>query len=154
MTHWNWKSAMLSAGSRGLIFFIACASSGWAAALTAMNIEFIFRAVISGWFGSLTERVARYDAPWSSVVLLFGLTVAAHLAEWALHAAAGTTQLTLGLAASVAFSVLSTAFNLFAMRRGTLVVGAGRRTMRDDLLAMPALIRDFVRAAVHRVRIA
>jgi len=41
-------------------------------------------------------------------------------------------------------TVVSTGFNLFAMRRGTLIVGAAGRTMLDDLKALPRLIVQFV----------
>jgi len=150
--HWNWKSAVLSAGCRGLIFFAANASSGWSAAMAALNIEFLYRAAISGWFGSLTERAGQPGAPTFAIRLLIAATVAAHVAEWGVHAVAGTTHLAASLGGSVALSVLSTAFNLFAMRRGTFIVGAGRRTLGHDLRILPALIGEFVRVAARRVR--
>ena len=152
--HWNWKSAVLSAGCRGLIFFAANASSGWSVAMAALNIEFLYRAAISGWFGSLTERAGRPGAPAFAIRWLIAATVAAHGAEWGVHAMAGTAHLAASLAGSVALSVLSTAFNLFAMRRGTFIVGAGRRTLGQDLRILPGLITQFARAAAGRLRLA
>ena len=83
--YWNWKSAVLSAGCRGLIFFSANVSGGWTVALAALNTEFLYRAAISGWFGSLTERAGRPGASRRAVQLLIAATVVAHVAEWGVH---------------------------------------------------------------------
>ena len=50
------------------------------------------------------------------------------------------------IAASVAFTSLSTAFNLFAMRRGALIVGADSGSLWKDLQSMPAILVAFIRA--------
>jgi len=152
--YWNWKSAVLSAGCRGLIFFSANVSGGWTVALAALNTEFLYRAAISGWFGSLTERAGRPGASRRAVQLLIAATVVAHVAEWGVHVMAGTAHLAASLAGSVALSIVSTAFTLFAMRRGTFIVGAGRRTLGADLRILPGLIAQFVRAAAGRLRLA
>jgi hypothetical protein len=61
----------------------------------------------------------------------------------------GTQKLAASMTASVAFTALSTAFNLFAMRRGVLIVGADRLTLRQDLRAMPRLVVLFAGAAAR-----
>jgi hypothetical protein len=48
------------------------------------------------------------------------------------------------IAASVVFTALSTLFNLYAMRRGALIVGAGRGSLLEDLRRSPALLADFL----------
>jgi hypothetical protein len=46
----------------------------------------------------------------------------------------------------VSFSVLSGLFNLFAMRRGVLIVGPGRRSITEDLRRIPGVIAAFLMA--------
>ena len=72
------------------------------------------------------------------------LPAAGHLGELILHSLRGTPNLTTALTASIAFTGVSTAFNLFAMRRGALIVGAGERPLAEDLRAMPKLLLLFV----------
>jgi hypothetical protein len=58
--------------------------------------------------------------------------------------------------------MISTAFNIYAMRRGALIIGAGAQPLRRDLRRIPGLLvhftRDIVtavaRAARTRMRIA
>jgi hypothetical protein len=45
--------------------------------------------------------------------------------------------------ASIGFSVVTTTFNLFAMRRGALIVGPGKQSLASDLRRMPALMLGF-----------
>jgi len=147
--YWNWKSAALSAASRSLVFLAANLSGGWEVALAAMQLEFIYRAVISGWFGSLSERWARREpGGQAALALLIGATVVAHIVEAILHVRSGTPNLVPSLVASVIFSVITTVFNLFAMRRGVLIAGPGRRSLGDDVRALPHLLGAFVSAAL------
>jgi hypothetical protein len=73
--------------------------------------------------------------------------VLTHSLEFMVHWWRGTPELGVSIAASVAFTALSTSFNLFAMRQGALVVGADRQSLLSDLLAVPRLVAQFVRAA-------
>jgi hypothetical protein len=139
--HWNWKAAILSACMRAALFLAVNLPAGLGAGIRAMATEFLFRAIASGVFGSLTQVFSRAHHHWVALLILPAL---GHAAEYAVHSAAGTPRLASSIGASVAFSVLSTAFNLFAMRRGTLVVGPHQRTLREDLRKLPALVRDFV----------
>jgi hypothetical protein len=45
---------------------------------------------------------------------------------------------------SVVFTTLSTLFNLYAMRRGALLVGGQGRGFGSDLRALPGLIGGFL----------
>ena len=44
----------------------------------------------------------------------------------------------------VLFTIISTLFNLFAMRRGVLIVGEGRGSLLSDLRQLPRLIVLFL----------
>lgn len=66
------------------------------------------------------------------------LPAVSHGLELVVHWIRGTPELALSIAASVLLTCVSTAFNLFAMRRGIFVVGDGQRSIVDDLRRTPA----------------
>jgi hypothetical protein len=72
------------------------------------------------------------------------IPVVNHTLEYFVHYASGATRIAAGLAASISLSVLSAVFNLFAMRRGVLIVGDERASLIDDLRRMPRIVFDFV----------
>lgn len=148
-TVWNWKSAVASSVCRALIFFVVNIPAGVDAALAAMQTEFLYRAMASGFFGSLTQYFAQVHAgrlsAWMATAIVAGL---AHLVELGVHAWAGTPLLGWSIAASVIFSLVTTRFNLFAMRRGVLRVGQGSGTVRQDLRAMPGVVAAFFRTSL------
>jgi len=142
---WNWKSAILSSILRAALFFFANLSAGFSAALAATSTELVFRGITSGFYGACTENFREAEPPWAaalSVMLLLPLT--AHAAELLVHWLRGTAKLLPSILSSVVFTALSTLFNLYAMRRGALVVGAHRRSLLDDLPSVPGLLLDFV----------
>lgn len=152
LRRWNWKSALLSAVSRGLLFFAVNMPAGWRAALGAFLTELVFRACTSGFYGAITQAFVPVRPAWTATVTTMVLLPAlSHTLEFIVHAARGTPELSRSIAASVAFTALSTAFNLFAMRRGALLVGEGRAAMADDLRRMPRLVAAFVLAVCRAV---
>jgi hypothetical protein len=74
------------------------------------------------------------------------LPVLAHSLELVLHLANGTPRLLASLAASMAFTALSTLFHLFAMRHGAFIVGADRGSLSSDLRRIPRLVVTFATA--------
>jgi hypothetical protein len=72
------------------------------------------------------------------------LPLANHSLEFFVHWMRGTPKLVPSIVASVIFTALSTLFNLYAMRRGALIVGSGRKSLGEDLLRMPGLLVGFV----------
>jgi len=142
---WNWKSALLSSLLRATIFFFANLSAGLQAALAAMNTELLFRGITSGFYGAFTENFREAEPPWAAAltVMLF-LPLAAHSFEFLVHWLRGTQKLVPSILASVVFTALSTLFNLYAMRRGTLVVGLHKRSLMEDLRRIPGLLLEFV----------
>jgi hypothetical protein len=143
--NWNWKSAILSSLCRATLFLVVNLPAGLMPGLRAMVTEFLFRGMASGVLGTLTQIFSRAKHPWLALVLLPAI---GHSAEFLVHRAAGTPLLAKSIAASVAFSVLTTAFNLFAMRRGVLVVGAAEQPLRADLRRLPGLIGAFILAGL------
>lgn len=147
---WNYKSAMLSSTFRATLFFVTNLSAGPAAALGALTTEFWLRFATAGFYGALTQAFRRAQPEWAAtitvMILLPGL---AHSLEIVVHWMRGTPELLMSISASIAFTVVSTSFNLFAMRRGTLIVGAGERSLLQDLRAMPRLVVLFVAATMR-----
>jgi hypothetical protein len=147
---WNYKSAVLSALMRSSIFFGANRVAGLDAALAAMTTEFCFRISTAGFYGAVTQAFRRVEPPAAgTVAVMVVLPLLTHSLELTVHWWRGTPELGLSMAASVAFTALSTSFNLFAMRRGAFVVGAGHQSLLSDLLSLPRLVAQFVRAAAR-----
>ncbi|MGH9803190.1 MAG: hypothetical protein ACRD82_22725, partial [Blastocatellia bacterium] len=122
---WNWKSAVLSALTRGALFFFANLSAGVSAAVGAMIIESAFYISVAGFYGSATESFRRARPAWLATVVMMAVMPAInHSLEFALHWSNGTKKLTTSIIASVVFSMMSAVFNLFAMKRGAFIVGA------------------------------
>lgn len=152
LRRWNWKSALLSAVTRAALFFGANLTAGWRAAAGAFLTELLFRACTSGFYGAITEAFVPVRPVWAgALTTMLLLPVLSHVLEFAVHFARGTPELWRSIALSAAFTVVSTAFNLFAMRRGVLVVGAGRGSIAADLRRLPGLIGAFAVAACRAV---
>jgi hypothetical protein len=142
---WNWKSALLSALVRGVLFFVATLEAGLSAALGAMRLEAAFYILTAGFYGALLEAFRRVEPPWKATLAVMGMLPAInHSLEFLWHRVGGTERLGRGMAASISFSVLSASFNLFAMRRGALLVGADRQSLGRDLQQLPWLACQFL----------
>jgi hypothetical protein len=138
---WNYKAAVTSAVVRGVLFLVANATAGVTAAATAAATEFTYRLVTAGFYGALTQhfgRVTPARAGWLAAMVC--LPLLGHGGEFLVHWGRGTPNLGTSLLASVSLTALSTSFNLFAMRRGVLVVGVpGRPGLAADLRALPGV---------------
>ena len=144
---WNWKSALFGSLIRAIIFLFTNLTAGWHAAAGAMFAEFLFRALTSGFYGSLVQAFRKVEPVWiAGVTVLILLPVISHSLELAVHLLRGTPKLLNSLLASVAFTEISTLFNLYAMRRGAFVVGAGASSMSSDMRQVPRLIGGFIAA--------
>jgi hypothetical protein len=142
---WNWKSAVLSSASRATLFFSANLSAGLDAAFAAMLTELVFRAATAGFYGGLTQSFRHATPHWlASITVMVLLPVCTHTIEFFVHWFRGTEKLAASIMVSAIFTVISTLFNLFAMRRGVLIVGEGRGSLLADLRQIPRLIVLFV----------
>ena len=145
LSRWNWKSAILSSSFRAALFFATNLAAGLPAAVAALQTELLFRGVTSGFYGALTEAFRDAEPPWAAAVtVMILLPFANHSIEFLVHWARGTQKLVPSIIASVVFTALSTLFNFFAMRRGALIVGAGRGSLSSDVRRLPRLLLEFV----------
>jgi len=147
---WNHKAALLSALVRAAIFFATNTTAGLDAARAAALTEMMLRLATSGFYGALTQAFRRVEPAWTgTLAAVVVLPCLAHSLELVVHVLAGTPSLGVSIGASVAFTMLSTTFNLFAMRHGTFIVGEGSASLGADLLALPRLLGLFVRDAAR-----
>jgi hypothetical protein len=149
---WNWKSAVLSSVLRATIFFFTNLIAGWHAALGAMLAELAFRSVTSGFYGAITESFSSARPAWAATaVAMVALPFLAHSMEFVVHWVRGTPNLGLSIRTSVIFTALSTAFNLYAMRRGILVTSRNGKPLRHDLSQIPPLLVAFILAGPREI---
>lgn len=145
LRQWNWKSAVLSALTRGALFFFANIAAGLSAAVGAMAIESAFYIAVAGFYGAATERVRRARPAWlAMLVMMVLMPTINHSLEFGLHWMSGTKKLTASIIASICLSMLSACFNLFAMQRGAFIVGAERQSLLEDFRQLPRITFDFL----------
>lgn len=147
---WNFKTAILSASCRGLLFLAATAlsRSHHPGRLGAALLETCYAAVAAGIFGSLIQRLRSLRPPWVAGVLVCPvIPLIFQSLELGVHALLGTAVFRAGLIASAGMTCVSALFNLYVMRRGALIVGKEGCSFRSDLLALPRLAVQFLLAA-------
>lgn len=144
ITCWNWKAGALSV-MRAPIYVATTFRHGWQAATLAGAVEAAFSSAAAGVYAAFTEAV-RYAVPEFVVglLLLVVLPAITLVLDALLHYLVRTPNLVAGIAASLAVSVLSSAFNWYSMRRGTLLVGPKARPFTSDVASLPILIARFL----------
>ena len=117
-----------------------------------MLVEFLYRALTAGFYGAITQAFRKAEPAWAAGFAVLGLLpIISHSIELTVHLLRGTPKIITSLTASICFTVVSTLFNLYAMRRGALVVGAEGRSLTADLKTMPRLICGFLAAGPARL---
>lgn len=161
ITRWNWKSAVLAAVVRSSFYFTVYKASkeSWAVTLTAVGIELAVRFLTTGIAGAVVQSFRRATPEWAATAIIsISLPTVTHLIEFFTHyiqekyyadifapSANNARQKTFAI--SVLFSVVSAMFNLYLMRRGVLLVGAGEetQTLRNDFKKIPLMIVEFIK---------
>ena len=150
---WNWKSALLSPILRGAVVFAAAAGAGPDAAVNAAAVEVLYRNVVSGFCGAMVEAFRSAEPYWAGqLTVLLVVPVISDAFDFMLHWRYATKEFGRSVMISLAVTILSTAFNFFAMRRGALIVGEQRRTLLQDLAMLPALVVAFLSIVLRQVR--
>jgi hypothetical protein len=144
---WNWKSSLFSSICRGGVFFFANLSAGVDAATGAMGAEFVDRAVTAGFYGALTQAFRKAEPRRAAMLIVaVGVPLLSHSIEFGIHWLRQTPNLRTSIASSVVFTIVSTLFNIFAMRRGLLVVGDGGKSVAHDIRALPRTVFFFIKS--------
>lgn len=146
---WNGKAALLSAMFRGVIFLVASIKSHHGGRSSGVLAEALFGAVSAGFFGTLTQALRFARPAWLADLLLAGIfPLVFQVGDFFFHAALGTQVFRIVMIASAVFTVFSSLFNLYIMRRGTLLVGDEGKPFSQDLSSLPRLALLFVVSGV------
>lgn len=160
ISRWNWKSASLGAVVRASFYFTVYQASreSWLVTLAAVLVELTFRFLTTGLSGAVVQSFRKATPVWlANVIVSISLPLFSHTVEFFTHyaqerylydlfaASENSVARQRAFAISVLFSVLSALFNLFAMKHGVLLVGAGDETLSlwDDVKRMPRMIGEF-----------
>lgn len=160
ITRWNWKAAFLGAILRASFYFTVyqAARENMRAALTAAGVELAFRFFTSGASGAIVQSFRHAAPAWlATMVVTISLPIFSHSVEYITHwvqevyfhgvlPGSQNNGRQWAFAFSVLFSAMSAMFNLFAMRHGVLLVGAGKETksLWSDFKKIPLLVWEFV----------
>ena len=160
ITRWNWKSASLGAILRASFYFTVYQASreSWLVTLTAVLVELTFRFLTTGLSGAVVQSFRKAQPVWAAnLIVSIMLPAFSHTVEFITHyaqeryffdifaASENSVARQRAFAISVLFSVISALFNLFAMKHGVLLVGAGEETKSfiDDIKRMPRMVGEF-----------
>lgn len=160
ITRWNWKSASMGALLRASFYFTVYQASreSWIVTLTAVMVEMTFRFFTTGISGAVVQSFRKATPVWlANVIVSIMLPAFSHTVEFITHYAQeryffdifaspqNSVARQRAFAISVLFSVISALFNLFAMKHGVLLVGAGEETKSfvDDIKRMPRMVGEF-----------
>lgn len=159
ITRWNWKTALVGAIVRASFYFTVywASKETWIVILTAVLVEFPIRFFTTGLAGAVVQSFRRATPQWlATLIISVSLPTLTHLIEFFTHyfqekyysdilPASENSARQKTFAVSVMFSVISAMFNLYMMRHGVLLVGAGEETkpILQDFKKMPVLVKDF-----------
>jgi len=130
----------------------------WSVILTAVLVELFFRLITTGMAGAVVQSFRRATPVWlANIIVSISLPAFSHTVEFLTHyaqeryffdvfaASANSVARQRAFAISVLFSVISALFNLFAMKHGVLLVGAGEETksLWNDIKRMPRMVGEF-----------
>jgi hypothetical protein len=149
---WNWKSAVLSAALRAPIFFFVYffGKSGLGLALGAFAVQALLRLFIGGVNGAIIQSFRRVEPAWHALITVpLVLATVSHVFEFIVQSIydhqTGVTGKGRAIAISVLISATSALFNLFAMRRGALLVkDEKQQSIWRDLRRMPRILVEFI----------
>ena len=160
ITRWNWKAVLLAVLVRASIYLVTYSvrHETWTVIITAMVFEAISRFLTTGVAGALVQSFRKAQPMWlANLIVSVLLPAFSHTVEYLTHytqetyfsdmfAASQNSGRENTFPISVLFSVVSVLFNLYAMRAGALLVGAGTetQTLRKDFTQIPSLIWNFI----------
>jgi hypothetical protein len=149
---WNWKAAVLSAALRAPIFFFTYVfkKDGLRLAIGAAITQSVFRLIFGGINGAIIQSFSRVEPPWHAVLTVpLVLAAFSHVVEFFVQTAydhqTGVNGKGKAISISVLVSAISAVFNLFAMRRGALLVkDESQQSIWRDLRRMPWIALEFI----------
>jgi len=149
---WNWKSAVLSALLRAPIFFFSYLfkKDGLKLAIGAALTQSVFRFIFGGINGAIIQSFSKVEPAWHAVLTVpLVLAAFSHVVEFFVQTAydiqTGVNGKGKAIFVSIIVSAISAVFNLFAMRRGALLVkDESQQPIWRDLMRMPWIAFEFI----------
>ncbi|HTK25956.1 MAG TPA: hypothetical protein VL327_05315 [Pyrinomonadaceae bacterium] len=149
---WNWKAAVLSALLRAPIFFLTYITKkdGLKLAIGAAVAQSVFRFIFGGVNGAIIQAFSKVEPAWHAILTVpLVLAAFSHIMEFVVQTLydnqTGADRKGKAIAVSIIISAISAVFNLFAMRRGALLVkDESEQSIWRDLKRMPWLALEFL----------
>jgi len=144
---WNWKTALLSAITRLAVWPASKLGQGKllsSASFRALAIEFAFRLVVGGLWGSLLQAFsAALPTLQNGIGLVIAMVGFTHVLEYVALRAGGAAQAGALTVTSIGLSALSLFINWRLMRLGMLLTGKGTASLGADLRRIFRIPRRF-----------
>ena len=142
---WNWKSAILSIVLRVPVFAVATLRRGPEVVAAAVLTEAIVCGFNAGCYAAVVQAVRNRKPVWLTASLIaVGLPALGQVIEYGVHTWRGTPHRAAAVIVSTVLGALSSLFNWYAMKRGTMLVGNEGSSFSNDVRRMPLLIGRFL----------
>jgi len=142
---WNWKSAVLSIMLRVPVFALAAARRGLGAILLATLIEAAVCGFNAGCYAAVVQGLRDRKPVWLTALFISVILPAiGQVIEYQVHVWRGTPHAIPAVIVSTVLAALSSLFNWYAMKRGTLLVGGEGNSFSTDLRRIPLLLYRFL----------
>lgn len=142
---WNWKSAVLSIILRVPVFAVAAARHGLEAIALAAFTEAIVCGFNAGCYAAVVQVLRNKKPVWLTALIIgVALPAVGQVIEYQVHRWRGTPHTFIAVIVSSVLAALSSLFNWYAMKRGTLLVGGEGGSFGNDLRRIPNLIGGFL----------
>jgi hypothetical protein len=142
---WNWKSALLSVMLRVPVFAVATARRGLEAMTAAVVAEALVCAFNAGCYAAVVQAIRNRKPVWlTATVITVILPAIGQVIEFQVHSLRMTPHRVPAVIVSSILSAISSLFNWYAMRQGTLLVGDEKSSLGSDLKRLPLLIGRFL----------
>lgn len=120
--------------------------------MAALFTESLFCVLTAGFYGAIVQTLRSAEPKWLTAIFLTVVMPALfQVLEYWLHWFRGTPHLRPAELTSVVVSGVSALLNWYAMRRGTLLVGAEGRAFASDLHRLPGLILGFLAVPTRKL---
>lgn len=142
---WNWKSAVFSIMWRVPVFAVAAARHGIEAIALATFTEALVCAFNAGCYAAVVQVIRNRKPVWlTALVIVVCLPALGQVVEYQVHIWRGTPHTKAAVIVSTVLAGLSSLFNWYAMKRGTLLVGREATSFSSDLRQFPMLLVRFL----------
>jgi hypothetical protein len=142
---WNWKSALLSVMLRVPVFAVAASRHGLEAVAAAVLTESVVCGFNAGCYAAVVQAIRNRKPVWLTAPLItVALPSIGQVIEYEVHLWRGTPHRVIAVIISSVLSAVSSLFNWYAMKHGTLLVGREGKDFSYDLRRMPLLLGRFL----------